>query len=75
MLHFDNCRTFGSKFNKPTDILINSLIVWIDYACNAYYWVDRLGEKQIGTATDRDGNRYNIFRNEERELMVAIPIK
>lgn len=72
MLHFDNCRTFGNKFGKPTDIQCFGSLIYIDWTYNAMYWIDRLEEELFCTATDRDGNKYKIYRNINKNLAAAI---
>lgn len=79
MLHFENCRTFNNRYNYqnktflPSDILIGTSIVNIDYTYNALYWIDRLNEVQFATATDKDGKTYNIYHNAEKNYITAIP--
>ena len=75
MFNIEKCRTIGNKFGKPTSIILNSLIVSIDYTFDALYWAERLEEELTGTATDRDGHKYNIFSNDNKGFMIAIPVE
>ena len=76
MKHFENCRTFGNNYEKqPKDIVIAGIIINIDYAANALYWIDRLNERLTYTATDRNGRNYHIYTNPERNLATAIPVE
>lgn len=75
MLDIEKCRTIRNKFGKPTSIILNSLIVSIDYTFDVLYWVERLEEKLTGTATDKDGHKYNIFSNDKKGFMIAIPVE
>lgn len=74
MLHFDNCRVFGKKFvNKYCSICIGSTLVYIDYAANAMYWIERMNQVLWCTANDIYGNKYKVYHNKQRNLACAIP--
>ena len=66
MYIFENCRLLGKSLE------VRGTLYYIDNTYDAMYWINRQGQTLFAIATDREGNKYKVYRNDAKGLGCAI---